>query len=147
MNWRVPVGFLLAPLAPCGLYATAMSILANQWSGFLSIVVAMTAISEALSLLVAAPLYFLLRRFRPIGVLECVISGVAITVLLNVILLIFVGGPGSSAGDGGGPTIVDGHPTGHGLLSALVGTAVQSMLGATIGLCFWVIAVRPVRYR
>jgi hypothetical protein len=103
-------------------------------------------VSEVLSLVVAVPLYFSLRRFRAVGLLECVLSGVAITVLLNLITSIFSGSPGYSAADSGGPTIVNGHLTGHGIVSAMLGTAVQSLLGAAIGLCFWLIALRSIRH-
>lgn len=145
MNWRVPAGFVLAPLVPCALYATAMSVIASQWSGFRFTVVAMVVVSETLCLFVALPIFFLLRRFRPIALLECVVTGVAITILVNVISLLVVGRPGYSAGDSGGATVINGHLTGHGFGSAIVGTAVQSLLGAAIGLCFWIIAVRPIR--
>lgn len=144
MKWRVPAGFVLAPIVPCALYATAMSVIASQWSGFRFIVVAMVTVSEALCLFVALPLFLVLRRFRPIALLECVGAGVAITILVNVISLLVSGGPGYSAGDGGGATIINGHLTAHGFGSATVGTAVQSLLGAAIGLCFWAIAVRPI---
>ena len=144
MNWRVPAGFVLAPLVPCALYASAMSVIASQWSGFRFIVVAMVVVSEALCLFVALPICFLLRRFRPIALLECVVTGVAITIPVNVISLLVVGGPGYSAGDSGGATVINGHLTGHGFGSAIVGTAVQSLLGTAIGLCFWIIAVRPI---
>jgi hypothetical protein len=142
MNLRVSAGFFLAPIAPCALYATAMSVFANQWSGFLVIVVAMVAVSEAVSLVVAVPLFLFLRRLRRIGLVECITSGVAIAVLLSLISGLFSGGPGYSAADGGGPTVVDGHLTVHGFANDLVGTAIQSVLGAVIGLCFWLIAVR-----
>ena len=144
MNWRVPAGFVLAPLVPCALYATAMGVIANQWSGFRFIVVAMVAVSEALCLFVALPLFLVLRRFRPVTLRECVVAGVVITILMNVILLVVSGGPGYSAGDSGGATVINGHLTGHGFGSAIVGTAAQSLLGAAIGLCFWAIAVRPI---
>jgi hypothetical protein len=146
MNWRVPAGFVLAPLVPCALYATAVGVIANQWSGFRFIVVAMVTVSEALCLFVALPLFLVLRRFRSIALLECVAAGVAITILVNVISLLVSGGPGYSAGDSGGATVINGHLTGHGFMSAIVGTAVQSLLGAAIGLCFWIIAVRPVHH-
>ena len=128
------------------LYATAMSAFANQWSGFRFVLLSMIVVSEVLSLIVAVPLYFLLRRFRTLGLLECALSGVAITILLNLVTAIVSGGPGYSAADSGGPTIVDGHLTGHGIVNVMLGTAVQSVLGASIGLCFWVIAVRS-KYR
>ena len=100
MKWRVPAGFVRAPIVPCALYATAMSVIASQWSGFRFIVVAMVTVSEALCLFVALPLFLVLRRFRAIALLECVGAGVAITILVNVISLLVSGGPGYSAGDG-----------------------------------------------
>src|SRR5580658_4132820 len=106
MKWRVPAGFVLAPLVPCALYATAMSVIASQWRGSRCIVVAMVTVSEALCLFVALPLFLVLRRFRPIALMECVVTGVAITILLNVILLLASGGPGYSAGDSGGATVI-----------------------------------------
>jgi hypothetical protein len=146
MKWRVPAGFVLAPIVPCALYATAVSVIASQWSGFRFIVVAMVTVSEALCFFVALPLFLVLRRFRPIALLECVVAGVAITILVNVISLLVSGGPGYSAGDSGGATVINGHLTGHGFGSAIVGTAVQSLLGAAMGLCFWAIAVRPIHH-
>jgi hypothetical protein len=141
MNLRVIAGFVLAPLIPCALFNVVMSVVSNQWSGLGFGIVAMVAVSEVLSIFVAVPLYFVLRRFRSIGALECTLSGVAVTVLLNVAFLIFTPGPGFSAADSE-PTVIDGFLTTHGYVSALFATAIQSVLGAAIGLCFWIIAIR-----
>jgi hypothetical protein len=139
---RIAAGFLLAPLLPCAAFSAMMSAIAGQWSGFLFGVIAVLVVTEVLSIAVALPLYLILRRFRRIGALECAVSGVAVTVLLNVATLFLSPGPGYSAGDGGGDTIVNGHITAHGYVSALSGTVIQSSLGVAIGLCFWFIAIR-----
>jgi riboflavin transporter FmnP len=139
---RVFVGILLAPLIPCVVFSALLSGVFNQWSGFWFGTVAMIVVSEVLSLVIALPLYLGLQRVRNIGALECAVVGIAVTAILNLGSLLFSGGPGYSAGDGGGDTIVNGHVTAHGFVSALLGTAVQSVLGVAIALAFWFIAIR-----
>jgi hypothetical protein len=145
MKWRVPAGFLLAPILPCAILEITASAFINQQPSIRFGTIALILVSEALSLLVGVPLYFLLRRYRSISLVDCVLSGVAIAVLVNATVLVFPSSPGYSAGDHGGATVVNGHLTTHGFISALVATAAQSLLGAAIGLCFWVIAIRPLR--
>jgi len=135
-------GFLAAPPVPCALLAIFMSAAANQWSSLLFGIVAMVVVSEALGFVVGLPRYLVLSRFRTIGVLECVLSGIVVAVLFNVLSLSMGVGASYSAGDGGESTVVDGHMTAHGYMSALLATAIQSVLGLSVGLCFWIIAIR-----
>jgi hypothetical protein len=139
---RVFFGFLLAPLIPCVVFSALLSGLFNQWGGFWFGTAAMIVVAEVLSLVVALPLYLWLRRVRSIGARDCAVMGIVVTVILNLGSLLFSGGPGYSAGDGGGDTIVNGHMTAHGYVSALLSTAVQSILGVAIALTFWFIAIR-----
>ncbi len=139
---RIAAGFLLAPIIPCVLFSALLSSVSSQWSGFWLGAVAMIVVSEALSVFVAFPIYLVLRRFRNIGARECALVGIAVTIILNAVSLIFSTNPGYSAGDGGGSTILNGHITAHGYVSAIISTAVQSILGVAIALTFWFIAIR-----
>jgi hypothetical protein len=142
---RTAAGFLLAPIIPCIVFASILSGMANQWNSLWFGAVAMIVVSELLSLVVALPLYLVLRRFRNVGPLECALAGVVIAVVLNAISLFFSGGSGYSAGDSGGETIVNGHVTAHGYVSDMLSTAFQSVLGVAIALTFWFIAIRSRR--
>lgn len=142
---RVIFGALLAPIAPCVLFSALVSATANQWSGFWFGVAAMLFVSEALGLLLGMPLYFVLRRVRAIGLLECVASGIVVAVIFNAASLMLPVDSGYSAGDSGGATIKNGHMTAHGYSTAVAATAIQSLLGCAIGLCFWVFAIKSTR--
>jgi hypothetical protein len=142
---RITAGFLLAPIIPCFIFSILLSGIFGQWNGFLFVTIVMIVVSEALSLFVAFPIYLVLRRFRTIGVRDCVLIGIVVTVILNAVTLMFSANPGYSAGDGGGATIVDGHITAHGYVSAVLRTAIQSALGVAIALTFWFIAIRARR--
>jgi hypothetical protein len=143
MTWRTFMGFLLAPVVPCTLFVLVMSSVSDQWGGTLFMLLAMLAVSACLSLVVALPIYLALKRFWKVRMRECVLSGVLVAVLVNAVGLIWPVDPGYSAGDSGGPTIVNGQRTPHGYASAFVGTLSSSAFGATIGLCFWLFAIRP----
>lgn len=143
MNWRVPAGLLLAPLVPCALFEVAESVMTGDWIGFWLLFFAMVAVSEVIGLFVALPLFLILRLLRPIALLDCVAAGFGITVLVEFFSLAFSSRGEYSDFNGGGTMFSNHYPTGHGYLSVIVGVAGPAVLGATIGLCFWVIALRP----
>lgn len=102
----------------------------------------MIVVSEILSFVVALPMYLVLRRFRRVGPRECVLAGIAVTVIFNAAGLLFSASPWYSAGDSGGDTVVNGLITAHGYVRTLISTAFQSVLGVAIAIMFWFISLR-----
>jgi hypothetical protein len=145
-NWRVPFGFVLAPVLPCTLAGLIPAAIAGRVLEAPSIVIPTILVSLALILVVYVPAYFLLKRFWRVRLLECLLMGGATALILNIGLLavsaILFSGGGDSAGDSGGPTIVDGRLTPHGWWGAVHGLTYHVLLGVSIGLCFWFIAIR-----
>lgn len=152
INWRVPVGFLLAPAAPCAIYVLTMAAIAGQWNGAVFIFWALTATSIGTSLAIALPIYLLLNRYWKVRLIECLLGGAGTALLLNLVLFLVIAYAfperGYSAGDSGGDTIVNGKYTQHGMVQVALGVIQSMFFGATIGICFWFIALyRPVTKR
>lgn len=142
--WRLVTGFLLAPALPCLAFVLIAGALSDEWNGFWFFVGMLVVVADGLSFTVALPFYLLLRRWRPIRLVECVVSGAITAIVLNIALLLLPRYAGYSAADGGGTTFENGHITAHGYASMMLSTAVQSCLGMAIGVCFWIIAIRAV---
>jgi hypothetical protein len=143
INWRVPVAFAISPVLPCALLGVIGIILHPERTGARLLFAYEAAVAEVLILLVAAPAYLILRRYRVIAVLECLLAGFAIGALASAIVLF---APrrheGDFAADAGGPTVVNGHMTWHGVVSNLEGIAIFALLGTSIGLMFWLVGIR-----
>lgn len=138
--WRVPLAFLLAPLVPCALYALILGTLAQRWAGLFALVIAMVITAEALTLVLAVPAYLLIKRLWRVGLLECVLAGAGVALVFGSLDLVLPLSSGYSAGDSGGPTVIDGRFTVHGYVSWAIRTMVNGLLGGSIGLTFWVLA-------
>lgn len=103
------------------------------------------------TLVCGVPLYLLLRRYKSVSMIDCVVGGAAAALVFNLVLytavrLAFRDG-GYSAGDSGGATYIDSHLTAHGAVVAAEGVVANLALGACIGFCFWLIALRPAPRR
>lgn len=151
-NWRVPIGFLLAPVVPCAFVALVSAVIAGLWNGAMFMATAMITVSLALSLVVCLPTYMLLKRFWQVRLVECVVAGAGTALALNIALYLVTAisfpNTGYSAGDSGGDTYIDGKLTPHGRVVALQGIGAGMALGGSIGFCFWAIAVwRNPRYQ
>lgn len=141
---RVLLAFLLAPVLPCILLSGALSAANDQWGGFVFGLVAMLFVSEGLILVLAIPTYFALRRFWKVGRLECVVAGMLVGLAPAAIGLLLPSGSGYSAADSGGPTIIDGKKTPHGIKTEIKAGLLQSTFGGTIGFLFWAFAFSPM---
>lgn len=144
---RLVLGFALAPVVPCVGLVLASAALAGQWDAIAFTITTTLAVSLVVSLVCGVPLYLVLRRYKRVSMIDCVVGGAAAALVLNLVLygavrLAFRNG-GYSAGDSGGATYVDNHLTVHGAVVAAEGILANLALGACIGLCFWFIALRP----
>ena len=142
INWRVPVAFAVAPVLPCALYVAPGLVRYPDWTGTRLLFAYEMAAAEFLTLLVAVPAYLILRRFRVIGLLDCLLAGFTIGALFSGVVLFVPSHAGLSAADSGGPTVVNGHMSWHGVLVNLEGVAIFALLGASIGLVFWLVGIR-----
>jgi hypothetical protein len=143
---RVSLAFLLAPIVPCTLYVVTLSAMSGQWSGIVSFLFPMIAVCLALNLSICLPAYLLLQRFWKVRLIECLVAGIFTAIALNLIIYLmtvsmFTDGSNYSASDSGGATYINNKITTHGVYTAILGILYQAGLGASIGFCFWVIAL------
>ena len=80
MNWRVPLGFIVAPIIPCAATVLPGIIARPEWTGGWRLIVLMVVVSQIISLVFAVPVYFLLRRYWRVGLLQCLLFGTIIGV-------------------------------------------------------------------
>ena len=142
--WRISAAFLLAPVVPCTLLVLLTAAEAGQWNGALFIAASMIVVSIALGLVICLPAYLLLQRFWKVRLIECIAAGICTAILLNIAIYVVAAlylPESGSAADSGGPTRIDGKLTDHGRVVALWGVAWNMLLGASIGFCFWAIAL------
>ncbi|WP_329742126.1 hypothetical protein [Dyella sp. A6] len=85
MDKRVITGFLISPLLPSAVAAVVLSGSTSNWSALPAQLALMIGIAELAALLFGVPIYFLVKRFRPIGMVECVGSGVVIGLLAGLV--------------------------------------------------------------
>ena len=137
---RTSIAFALAPVLPCGLLTLALSALSSQWSGLAFGFVAMLVVCEALILVLAVPSYLILKRFYKVQLVQCAIAGALIGVVPALLGAFFSPSESYSAGDSGGPTIINGATTPHGRAVEVQAAAFQSALGALVCGCFWALA-------
>jgi hypothetical protein len=144
-NWRVPIGFALAPLIPCALVVGILSALSGHYDGALFFFSAMVVVSLAVTLIMGVPLYLVLRHYWRVRLLECLGSGALAAILLNIFIHLFrifaFADTHYSAGDSGGATFLDSRITRHGVEEAIRDGLIQTLLGISIGFCFWVLAI------
>ena len=142
--WRISAAFLLAPVVPCTLLVLLTAAEAGQWNGALFIAASVIVVSIALGLVICLPAYLLLQRFWKVRLIECIAAGICTAILLNIAIYVVAAlylPESDSAADSGGPTRIDGKLTDHGRVVALWGVAWNMLLGASIGFCFWAIAL------
>ena len=84
MDKHVITGFLVAPLLPCAVFAVAFFGFASNWSTFSAQLAVVVVIAELAAILLGVPIYLLLRRLRPIGLIECIGSGLFIGLLAGL---------------------------------------------------------------
>jgi hypothetical protein len=120
-------------------------MLAGRADQALTFIVPAVFVCLALILVLCVPAYLLLQRFWKVRLIECVIAGALVAVILNVGLYVAswvaLSGVTFSAGDSGGATYVDGQLTAHGWVVAAKGVLFNVVLGASIGACFWILAL------
>jgi hypothetical protein len=143
MNLRVPLGFFLAPIVPCAVTVLPGILARPEWTGGWQMILLMVVVSQTISLFVAVPTYLLLRHYSHVGFWQCLLSGAAIAVVFNIIVLLLSMslGTGYSAADSGGDTVINGHITTHGWVQNAYSAGYFALLGAGIGLAFWLIAI------
>jgi hypothetical protein len=141
VNWRVPFGFLLAPVLPC-----AGLDLALERHAMLLGTGVMVIVSWAVIVVFAVPVYLILGRCKRIGLVDCIAGGAASALAPNLAMRALswfvLPSTGYSSGDSGGAITVDGRLTTHGAWVDLRASLFSMALGACIGLCFWFIALR-----
>jgi len=137
MNWRLPFGFLLAPIVPCAIAALPNILATHEWSG--DLLTYMVVVSQIIGVVFGAPLYAVLSRSRHVRLVHCLVSGAGIAIAIAAILVLL--NPSSSADDSGGATIVNGHYTVYGWVQNAKVVASMGLLGTSIGLFFWGIAL------
>ncbi|MEP6609304.1 MAG: hypothetical protein ABJA83_11565 [Burkholderiaceae bacterium] len=127
------------------LFSFEPALVANQWSEGLPFFGLMVAVCLVLNIAFGLPMYLVLRRFWGVGLKECLGAGVLIAVFFNLgaFLAVAIAFPDShySAGDYGGATYIGGKLTPHGWFQTAITLVYNMGLGASIGLCFWVIAL------
>jgi uncharacterized membrane protein YagU involved in acid resistance len=143
MNLRVPIGFLLAPIVPCAVTVLPGILAQPEWAGGWQMIFLMVVVSQIISLVVAVPTYFLLRHYSRVGFWQCLLSGAAIAVVFNIVVLSLSMSLGTdySAADSGGDTVINGHITIHGWVQNALSAGYFALLGAGIGFAFWLIAI------
>lgn len=134
--WRVPVGFLVAPIAPCFIGAMALSDIQRTWR----IAPFMIIVCWLISFLIAMPTYLVLQRGGYVTLLKALVSGFLIALSVSLATVLLPSGPGDYASDSTGPTMVAGHLTALGWQNALQGCLATGGLGAAIGVVFWLVA-------
>jgi hypothetical protein len=139
-SWRTIVAFVLAPVLPCGLTTLALSALSSQWNGFVFGFLAMLVVCEGLIVAVAIPAYFAFKRFYKVQLAQCLIAGALVGLVPSLVGAFFSPSEGYSAGDSGGPTIINGTTTAHGRVVEAQAAVFQGALGTLIGGCFWTLA-------
>jgi hypothetical protein len=85
MDKRVITGFLVSPLLPSTVAAVVLNGSMSTWSVLPAELAFVIGITEFASLLVGVPIYFLVKHFRPVGIVECVGSGVVIGLLAGLV--------------------------------------------------------------
>lgn len=101
----------------------------------------MVLVSQAISFLVAMPVFYGIRCFREVGLMECVSAGAMIGGIACFAAVLSAIGGNYSASDSGGPTVIHGQYTAHGWVRNAVAVGTIALLGAAIGLMFWLIAL------
>ena len=146
-KWRVPLGFLLAPVLPCALMTIPGTLATQDWNGAFVFIYAMVIASLVITLFVAVPIYLLLARFWRVGFVECLVSGTAIGALATLALTLIPANSNFSASDSGGATVIHGAYTAHGWAQNFSAMSDAAVLGAAIGFAFWLIAIWSPRER
>jgi hypothetical protein len=141
MNWRLPVGFIVAPVVPCILIVVPGMVQYPEWTGAWLVIAYMVIASLLITLLLGVPLYFALRRFWKVGLPQCVFSGALLGALMAALATISSIGGNYSANDAGGPTVIAGQYTVHGWIQSCVVAGQTALLGGGIGFMFWAVAI------
>ena len=93
VNLRIPIALLLAPVIPyvvVALIFQAVGVPLPMMQGGVGILLS-TAAACSISLVVGGIAYLVLRRFRPIGLAECLIAGVALGLIFGGVVGLVVG--------------------------------------------------------
>ena len=136
--WRIPVGFLVAPIAPCFIGAMALGEpdIQRAWR----IAPFMIFVCWLISFLIALPMYLVLQRSGYVSLVKAVVAGLLIALTVSLVAVLLPSGPGDYASGSAGPTMVGGHLTALGWRNALEGCLATGGLGAAIGIVFWLVA-------
>ena len=149
VNWRVPAGFVLAPVLPCGFLVLGSAALAGQWNAIGFGIISMVTVSWAVVAVFGVPSFLMLRRVKKVSLVDCLAGGACCALLLSLALhalaTFMLRDGGYSAGDSGGATYINNRLTSHGVYVELQGLLSNLILGAAIGACFWGFALRPSR--
>lgn len=85
MEKRVITGFLVSPLLPSAIAAVVLNGSMSTWSALPAELSLVIGITELASILLGVPIYLLVKRFRPIGMVECVGSGAILGLLAGLV--------------------------------------------------------------
>lgn len=142
-TWRIPIGFLVAPIAPC--YIGAMVLGDPDIQSAWRIALLMIFVCWLVSFLVALPAYLVLQRSGYVSLAKAVAAGFLIALSVSLVVFLLPSGPGDYAGGSAGPTMVAGHLTALGWRNALEGSLATGGLGAAVGAVFWLAACWKLR--
>lgn len=149
VNWRIPTGFVLAPVLPCGILMLGSAALSGQWNAIGFVVISMVTVSWAVIAVFGVPSFLMLRRVKKVSLVDCLAGGACCALLLSLALhalaTFMLRDGGYSAGDSGGATYINNRLTSHGVYVELQGLLSNLILGAAIGACFWGFALGPSR--
>lgn len=142
-SWRIPAGFLVAPIAPCFIGAMALSErdIQSAWR----VALLMIFVCWFISFLMALPAYLALQRGGYVSLPKAVAAGFLLALSVSLIIFLLPSGPDDYASGPAGPTMVGGHLTALGWRNAMEESLAAGGLGAAIGLVFWLVACWKLR--
>lgn len=68
VGWRVPAGFVLAPVLPCGFLALGSAALAGQWNAIGFAIISTVTVSWAAIAVFGVPSFLMLRRVKKVAI-------------------------------------------------------------------------------
>lgn len=77
-KWRIAFGFIVAPVAPCFMLAFALQAISEPGltlRGVLGTFYFALLFAEPFGIVLGVPAFLVVRRFRSVGLLECVVCG------------------------------------------------------------------------
>jgi hypothetical protein len=85
INWRIPLAFLLAPALMSALLTLITTSITNRWNEASLFFCVALVLLEFSWIILGGPIYLVLKRFRTIDRLECVLSGLSAGIIFSVL--------------------------------------------------------------